>query len=149
MRERFWERYSLEELTQQEWEALCDGCGRCCLLKIEDEQSGDIATLDVACQLLNIGSCQCSDYPHRFKQVPECTKLSLDNIDMFRWLPQTCAYRRLAEGRTLANWHPLRSGSAERMHRKGISVRSFAVSERHVPEADYEDHIIAILPIDP
>ncbi|GAB2794315.1 YcgN family cysteine cluster protein [Halomonas shantousis] len=148
MRERFWERYSLEELTQQEWEALCDGCGRCCLIKIEDEATGDIATLDVACQLLDIGSCRCSDYKRRFKRVPGCTQLSLDRIELFRWLPQTCAYRRLAEGRKLAHWHPLRSGGPDRMHRKGISVRSFAVSELHVPERDYEEHIIAILPID-
>ncbi|WP_262927414.1 YcgN family cysteine cluster protein [Phytohalomonas tamaricis] len=148
MRERFWERLTLEELTDEEWEALCDGCGRCCLVKIEEEDTGDIATLNVACKLLDIDSCRCSDYPSRFSQVPECTKLSLDNVELFRWLPETCGYRRMAEGRGLARWHPLRSGDPERVHRKGISVRSFAVSERDVDEEDYEDHIIAVLPIE-
>lgn len=146
MRELFWERYPLEELTEEEWEALCDGCGQCCLLKFEDVESGDLAVLNVACQLLDIDSCRCSDYPNRFARVPDCNQLTLQRIDEFRWLPRSCAYRRLAEGRTLARWHPLISGDARRMHRKGISVASFAVSELEVPEERYDEHIIAILP---
>ncbi|MGJ8523565.1 hypothetical protein R84981_002268 [Carnimonas sp. R-84981] len=145
LRERFWERFTLHELSSAEWEALCDGCGRCCLVKIEDANSGEVALLDVACQLLDTESCRCSDYPNRFDKVPGCTQLTLDNLPQFDWLPGSCAYRRLAEGRRLAGWHPLIAGSAQRMHKKGISVRGMAVSEREVDEEDYDDHIIAIL----
>ncbi|GGX82807.1 UPF0260 protein [Litchfieldella qijiaojingensis] len=147
MRERFWERFSLDELTEDEWEALCDGCGKCCLLKLEDEDSGEVATLDVACQLLDTKSCRCSDYPNRFDKVPGCTRLTPDRIDEFRWLPKTCAYRRLHEGRRLASWHPLISGDPASVHRAGISVASYAVSELDIPEEELEEHIIAILPI--
>ncbi|MDT8878575.1 YcgN family cysteine cluster protein [Halomonas saccharevitans] len=148
MRERFWERFDLQELTDEEWEALCDGCGQCCLLKFQDEESGDLAVLNVACELLDIQSCRCSDYDNRFEKVPDCTQLTPERIDDFRWLPKSCAYRRVAEGRKLAAWHPLIAGGSERMHRKGVSVRSFAVSQREVPEEELEEHIIAILPID-
>ncbi|WP_163559024.1 YcgN family cysteine cluster protein [Halomonas sp. NO4] len=148
MRERFWERFSLDELTTEEWEALCDGCGQCCLLKFQDDDTGELAVLGVACELLDTHSCRCSDYDHRFERVPDCTRLTPERVAEFRWLPHSCAYRRLAEGRKLARWHPLLSGDPERVHRKGISVRSFALSQRDVPEEEYEDHIIAILPID-
>jgi len=145
MRERFWERYPLEALDREEWEALCDGCARCCLLKLEDEESGDIATLDVACQLLDIPNCQCSDYPNRSARVPGCVPLTLERIATFRWLPDSCAYRRLYEGRGLADWHPLVSGDPDSVRRAGISVTGYAVSEAEVPEAEWEDRIIAIL----
>jgi uncharacterized cysteine cluster protein YcgN (CxxCxxCC family) len=148
MRERFWEQYPLEELTAEEWEALCDGCGQCCLLKFQDEESGELAVLNLACELLDVHSCRCSDYEHRLKRVPECTRLTPERVGEFRWLPHSCAYRRVAEGRKLARWHPLLSGDPERVHRKGISVRSFAVTSRGVPEEQYEDHIIAVIPID-
>ncbi|GEN22655.1 UPF0260 protein [Halomonas cupida] len=148
LRDRFWERYALEELSDEEWEALCDGCGQCCLLKFQDEDSGDLAVLNVACELLDIHGCRCSDYPHRFDRVPDCTQLTPELAGQFKWLPHSCAYRRLAEGRKLAGWHHLISGDPERVHRKGISVRSFAVSQREVPEEDYEDHVIAVIPID-
>ena len=148
MRERFWEQYPLEELTTEEWEALCDGCGQCCLLKFQDEESGELAVLNLACELLDVHSCRCSDYPNRLERVPDCTRLTPELVDQFRWLPKSCAYRRVAEGRKLARWHPLLSGDPERVHRKGISVRSFAVSSRGVPEEQYEDHIIAVIPID-
>lgn len=148
-RHRFWERFALEDMTPEEWEALCDGCGRCCLLKLEDEESGDIVTLDLACKLLDIGQCRCGDYTHRFERVPGCTKLSLDNLSAFHWLPESCAYRRLHEGRGLASWHPLVSGDPDSVHRAGISVARFAVPENEVPEDELEDHIIAILPIEP
>jgi hypothetical protein len=148
MRERFWEQYPLEELTAEEWEALCDGCGQCCLLKFQDDESGELAVLNLACELLDLHSCRCSDYENRLQRVPECTRLTPELIDQFRWLPHSCAYRRVAEGRKLARWHPLLSGDPERVHRKGISVRSFAVTSRGVPEEEYEDHIIAVIPID-
>lgn len=148
MRERFWEQYPLEELTAEEWEALCDGCGQCCLLKFQDEESGELAVLNLACELLDVHSCRCSDYEHRLERVPECTRLTPERVGEFRWLPHSCAYRRVAEGRKLARWHPLLSGDPERVHRKGVSVRSFAVTSRGVPEEQYEDHIIAVIPID-
>ncbi|MCG6657266.1 YcgN family cysteine cluster protein [Halomonas campisalis] len=148
MRERFWEQYPLEELTAEEWEALCDGCGQCCLLKFQDEETGELAVLNLACELLDVHSCRCGDYPNRLERVPDCTQLTPARIDEFRWLPRSCAYRRVAEGRKLARWHPLLSGDPERVHRKGISVRNFAVSSRGVPEEHYEDHIIAVIPID-
>ncbi|SDO28218.1 hypothetical protein SAMN04487957_10541 [Halomonas shengliensis] len=148
MRERFWERYPLEELTAEEWEALCDGCGQCCLLKFQDDDTGELAVLNLACELLDIHSCRCSDYPNRLARVPECTQLTPERVDEFRWLPRSCAYLRVAEGRKLAAWHPLLSGDPERVHRKGVSVRGFAVSSRGVPEEHYEDHIIAVIPVD-
>lgn len=148
MRERFWERYPLDEMTDEEWEALCDGCGQCCLLKLEEEDTGQVAVLNVACELLDIASCQCSDYANRFAKVPGCTKLTPGIVGQLQWLPHSCAYRRVHEGRKLAAWHPLLSGSAQRMHRKGVSVRSFAVPQQQVPEEDLEDYIIAILPSD-
>lgn len=148
MRERFWEQYPLEELTAEEWEALCDGCGQCCLLKFQDDETGELAVLNLACELLDIHSCRCSDYANRLERVLECTQLTPERVDEFRWLPRSCAYRRVAEGRKLAAWHPLLSGDPERVHRKGVSVRSFAVSSRGVPEEHYEDHIIAVIPID-
>ncbi|WP_027962767.1 YcgN family cysteine cluster protein [Halomonas halodenitrificans] len=148
MRERFWEHYLLEELTAEEWEALCDGCGQCCLLKFQDDESGELAVLNLACELLDVQSCRCSDYPNRLARVPECTQLTPERVDEFRWLPRSCAYRRVAEGRKLAAWHPLISGDPERVHRKGVSVRSFAVTSRGVPEEYYEDHIIAVIPVE-
>lgn len=148
MRERFWERYPLHELTTEEWEALCDGCGQCCLLKLEDAETGQVAVLNVACELLDIPSCRCGDYANRFARVSGCTQLTLERVEQFRWLPHSCAYRRLYEGRKLAAWHPLNAGDDRRLRRKGIDVSSFAVSQREVPEEHLEDHIIAVLPID-
>ncbi|QEA39534.1 YcgN family cysteine cluster protein [Pistricoccus aurantiacus] len=148
MRERFWERFALDELTQEEWEALCDGCGQCCLLKFEDEETGDIATLQLACELLDTRSCRCSDYPNRFATVPSCIQLTPAKVDRFRWLPESCAYRRVHEKRGLSAWHPLISGDPNSVHRAGISVSGFAISELEVPESHWDDHIIAILPFE-
>lgn len=98
----FWDEKTLEEMTPVEWEALCDGCGRCCLMKLEDEDSGDIYVSDVRCQLLDGESCKCSDYPNRLKVVPDCIKLTPENVRTIEWIPKTCAYRRIAEGKGLA-----------------------------------------------
>ena len=142
MRERFWE-LQLEALTPGEWEALCDGCGRCCLNKLEFEDTGELCFTRVACKLLDGESCRCGSYANRHSFVPECVVLTpkrLKEIDW--WLPSTCAYRLRAEGKPLYDWHYLISGDPEAVHRAGISVRGWTVSEVTVPEEDWEDYII-------
>ena len=142
MRERFWER-PLTELSPEEWEALCDGCGRCCLNKLEDEETGEIALTRVACKLLDNETCRCASYPDRHAYVPECIVLTPSTIpDHLHWLPATCAYRLRHEGRPLYPWHPLVSGDPDSVHRAGISVAGWTVSEAEVPEDDWEDYII-------
>ncbi|MFC0269690.1 YcgN family cysteine cluster protein [Kushneria aurantia] len=148
MRERFWERFALEELDEHEWEALCDGCGQCCLVRLEDEESGDIATLSLACRLLDSDAVRCRDYPNRLSRAEGCLQLTPERVRRFYWLPQTCGYRRVARGETLPAWHPLISGDPMSVHRAGISVRGMTISEDAVDEQDYEDYIIAVLPIE-
>jgi len=137
----FWEEKTLAEMSQKEWESLCDGCARCCLHKLEDEESGDYAYTAVVCRYLD-KSCRCSDYSSRHINVPECVPLTPDRASEFRWLPETCAYRRLAEGRGLAEWHPLVSGSPETVVAAGISVVGRTISEEHVHPDGLEEHII-------
>jgi hypothetical protein len=137
----FWEDKRLEEMSPEEWEALCDGCGRCCLIKLEDEDTGEIMTSDVRCRLLDGQTCRCSDYPNRKSKVPDCIKLDLGNVTTIGWIPTTCAYRRLAEGRGLAWWHPLVSGDPQTVIDAGISVSGRTVAEGDVPENEWEDHI--------
>ena len=149
LREQFWERYSLEEMTDAEWEALCDGCGQCCQIKLEDPDSGERAITDVVCRLMDTKTARCGDYANRFSRVPECLQLSRDKLEEYSWLPDSCAYRRLYEHRKLAGWHPLRAGSDRRMREKGISVAGRVYSEAHVSDAQLDDHIIAILPMAP
>ena len=139
MSERFWEEKSLTQMTHQEWESLCDGCGKCCLHKLE-EDSGKILYTNVACQLLNLKSCRCSRYANRTEWVPDCVQVKPDNIHQLKWMPKTCAYRLLAEGKPLPDWHPLITGTSDSVHQAGTSVLGWAVSEEIVK--DLEKHII-------
>ncbi|GAB5470348.1 MAG: YcgN family cysteine cluster protein [Rhodospirillales bacterium] len=138
----FWERKTLAEMDSVEWESLCDGCARCCLIKLEDEESGQIDETDVACFLLDREGCRCGDYANRQARVPDCVKLTVENAATIAWMPATCAYRLLAEGQGLYWWHPLVSGDPESVHLAGISVRGQVVSEREVRDEDLEDHIV-------
>ena len=139
----FWETKTLEEMSTAEWEALCDGCGRCCLNKLEDEDTGEIVLTRLACALLDIGQCRCSDYPNRFAKMPDCINLTPEKVRSLTWLPATCGYRRVKEGRGLAWWHPLVSGDPETVHQAGISVRGFARSEKGVKEHNFVRYIIS------
>jgi uncharacterized cysteine cluster protein YcgN (CxxCxxCC family) len=121
--EPFWRVKPLEAMTAAEWESLCDGCGRCCLVKLEDEDTGEVAYTNVGCTLLDGDSCRCRDYDSRQARVPDCVRLTPDAVRTLSWLPPTCAYRLLAEGRDLPWWHPLLSGDPETVHGAGISVR--------------------------
>ena len=137
----FWRTKSLGEMTAAEWESLCDGCGKCCLEKLEDAESGEISHTNVACRLLNVRTCRCTRYAERRRFVPNCEQLDPDNVLRFRWLPSSCAYRLLSEGRDLPWWHPLVSGDPELVHRLGFSVRGRAVPERRAGPLDH--HIVS------
>jgi uncharacterized cysteine cluster protein YcgN (CxxCxxCC family) len=135
----FWQHKTLDQLSDPEWESLCDGCAKCCLNKIEDEDSGELFFTNAACRLLDIESCRCTDYLQRTRKVPECLDLRA-RFTAFHWLPTTCAYRCLSEGRELPAWHPLLTGDRASVHRAGESVRSYAVSEEEIVELT--DHVI-------
>jgi len=129
MTDEFWKRKSLAEMSKTEWESLCDGCALCCLQKLEDEETGDVYFTDIACKLLDTDACRCTDYANRAKLVSTCLVLSADEPEAFRWLPGTCAYRLLAEGKSLPGWHPLITGNPDSVHKAGISAKGKCVSE--------------------
>ena len=139
----FWERKSLAEMTRAEWESLCDGCGRCCVLKLEDATNGEVRPTAIACRLLDLQTCRCRHYRQRHALVPECLPLTAETLSRYRWLPTSCAYRRVHEGRGLAWWHPLVSGDPATVRRAGVSVRGRVVSEDAVhPNEPLEAHVI-------
>ncbi len=125
----FWKRIPLEEMTTEQWESLCDGCARCCLLKLEDEDTSEVHLTRLACRQLDLGTCRCSKYEDRQSHVSDCVTITPDKARNLTWLPKTCAYRLVAEGRDLAWWHPLVSGDPETVHQAGISARGWTRSE--------------------
>lgn len=133
----FWITKSLDDMTRDEWESLCDGCARCCLHKLEDEDTGEIFYTDVACRLLDMENCSCTRYQERKRLVPDCVVMSPDSVRNLNWLPSTCAYRLIGEGKDLFWWHPLVSGNSGSVHDAGISVRSRAVSERDAGQLEH------------
>ena len=136
----FWEQKSLSQMTEREWESLCDGCALCCLIKLEDADTHKIAYTDIACKLLDSGTCRCTDYKNRQHTVPDCITLSTKNVKSLDWMPATCAYRLIAEEKKLAWWHPLVSGDPNTVHQAGISVRGRVIPEQRGD--DPEDRII-------
>ncbi|MEO5493281.1 MAG: YcgN family cysteine cluster protein [Sphingomonas sp.] len=138
--DRFWETKTLAELDRGQWEALCDGCGKCCLHKLEDDETGELYPTNVACKLLDRRSAQCKDYKNRRTYVPDCVRLTNDNVHTTDWLPSTCAYRLRANGEKLPEWHYLVSGDREAVHRAGESTRGWTVSEDDA--GDLEFHLV-------
>ncbi len=140
----FWRTKTLDQMSRAEWESLCDRCGRCCLNKLEDDETGEIYWTDVACKLLDRDACLCSSYANRHDFVPDCVELDVEEVmtQTYTWLPPTCAYRLLAEGRALFPWHPLVSGDPASVHRAGISVRGRVRSEEDIPVDTLEDWIV-------
>jgi len=137
----FWKIRKLSELSREQWESLCDGCGRCCLNKLEDEDTGTYLYTRAACKLLDLKTCRCTDYENRASRVPDCVTLTAQNVSELAWLPPTCAYRLLDEGKPLAWWHPLVSGRPETVVEAGISVAGQAYSEEGIAVDDLVDHL--------
>jgi len=138
----WWQTKSLADMSDDEWESLCDGCAKCCLVKLEDVDTEEIYYTNVSCQLLDTESCRCSDYAGRHRIVDDCIKLDRSNVNKLQWLPKSCSYRLVAEGQPLPEWHYLRTGSRQTLHSYGASLRGKVVSERDVRDDDIEDHII-------
>ncbi|NOX43418.1 MAG: YcgN family cysteine cluster protein [Gammaproteobacteria bacterium] len=138
----FWETKSLATMTQSEWESLCDGCGRCCLVKLQDEDTDEIFATNVACRLLDIDTCRCRDYDNRMNKVAMCMVLEPEKKDLLRLLPDSCAYRRLDEGKGLPSWHPLLTANSASVHLSGNSVKGYAQSEEYIHPDQLPEHVI-------
>lgn len=138
----FWKEKTLTDLSPAEWESLCDGCAKCCIIKFEDEDTGRIYHTNAVCELLDIYHCKCTRYAERSVLVPTCLTLNATLIQELKWMPDTCAYRLLAEGKDLPDWHPLISGDPKTVHQAGISVRGKVVSAKDVEEDDLFDYVI-------
>ena len=141
--EPFWRVKSLTEMTKDEWESLCDGCAKCCLIKLEDEDTEELVYTDVVCNLLDCDACRCTDYPNRSVKVPDCVELTPDNVHELSWMPPSCAYRLIAEGEDLPFWHPLVSGEEESVHRAGASVRGKVIREADTDPEEWEDRVVS------
>ena len=147
LRPKFWETIPLSKMTPEEWEALCDGCGKCCLNKLEYEDTGEVAYTRVACRLFDDGTCRCSNYENRKSIVPECVFLSPKTLPKIAyWMPATCAYKLLFQKKPLPDWHPLLTGDPNSTHKAGMSMRGLTVSEAVVPEDEWEDYLIEETP---
>lgn len=142
LRTEFWKTYPLDELNSAEWEALCDGCGLCCLIKLEDEDSNEVAYTKVACKLLDCQTARCSDYKQRFKFVPDCIQLTPKKLATIHWLPPSCAYRRLKEGKNLPTWHYLNTGSHDSIIKARKSAAGRCISENKINEEEIEDYVV-------
>ncbi len=138
----WWQDTPLAELDREQWEALCDGCAKCCLHKLEDEDSGEVFYTKVRCRYLDEQECRCTDYANRSVLVPNCIRLQVEEIDDLDWLPSTCAYRLRARGEPLPDWHYLVSCDRETVHRAGVSIRGRAVSDEFVHPDGYDEHIV-------
>ena len=139
----FWQRKSLEEMTREEWESLCDGCGKCCLIKLQDEDTEELAFTDVVCHLFDCETCLCTDYKNRTVRVPDCIEVTPENAGALQWMPPSCAYRLLAEGEDLAWWHPLVSGDRRTVEQAGMSAKDRVILEGEVEMDELEDRIVA------
>lgn len=137
----FWETKTLAQMTRAEWESLCDGCGKCCLYKLQDIDTDELVFTNVACRLLDAQTCRCAHYERRHEVVPDCIEFDTDMISELIWMPSTCAYRVLSEGKPLQPWHPLISGDPESVHRAGISIRGRFISEDDA-DPDLEEHVL-------
>lgn len=142
LRPEFWKNYSLEQLNPAEWEALCDGCGSCCLIKLEDEESNEVAYTKVACKLLDCSTGHCSDYADRLNYVPDCIQLTPEKLQHINWLPSSCAYRRLNENKPLPSWHYLKTGSRDNVIKARKSVAGRCISELDIDEDEIDEYIV-------
>ena len=144
MPEKWWETKSLDSMSKDEWEQVCDGCGKCCLIKLQDdeEDGGEVYYTDVACHLFNVDTCQCSDYKNRLLRVPDCVQLEPGNLEALNWMPLSCSYRRLQHGHALPSWHHLVSKDRSSVHTMGNSVIKRVIFERDLDEEDLEDRIV-------
>lgn len=139
----FWRNIPLEAMNKAEWEALCDGCGKCCVVKLEDADTGKVSYTDIACRLFDGATCRCMDYSLRKQLVSGCLILTPETLDYAKdWMPQSCAYRRLAEGKSLPEWHPLLTGDPDSVHKAGASLKGQTIPEYEVDEDDWPDHVI-------